>query len=217
MVSGGSGTPLVGTMVGSGILVAVAVSVGVNVGVSVGLGVIVRVGVAVGGREVGSGSVGIKLGKGTVGVNAIFPNAITTRQSRMTRTARIPDRIPNCGHVKPKRVFLDLSGDLGIQEPFTGRVLRDKVNRNYYHHYIGSKKITEFLQSVAIIPIHYPREKGQCRLSEIYRGRQTTGKRPSKAVGLAIRLIQNQPKCWKIMEKTEHPEYFFLWQVVQAV
>jgi hypothetical protein len=173
---------LVGTRVGSGILVAVAVSVGVNVGVLVGLGVIVRVGVAVGGREVGSGSVGIKLGKATVGVYVIFPNAIITRHSKTTRTTRIP----NCGHVKPKRVFLNLSGDLGIQEPFTGRVLRDKVNRNYYHHYIGSKKFTEFLQSVAIIPIHYPREKGQCRLSEIYRGRQTTGKRPSKAVGLAV-------------------------------
>jgi hypothetical protein len=66
------------------------------------------------------------------------------------------------------------------------------------------------LQSVAIIPIHYTREKGQSWLSEIYRGRQTTGKRPSWVIGLAVRFMQNRSKCWKIMEKTEHPESFFL-------
>jgi hypothetical protein len=36
---------------------------------------------------------------------------------------------------------------------------------------------------------------------EIYRGRQTTGKCLSKVIGLAIRLLQNRPKYWKIMEK----------------
>jgi hypothetical protein len=163
-------------VVGSGVfvIVAVAVSVDVTVGVSVGLGVCVRVGVAVGGMEVGSGSVGIMLGKRTGGVRAIFPNAITKRQSTITRTVRIPDRIPNCAHVKPKKGLLDLSGDLGIDEPFTGRVLHNQADRNYCHRYIGCKRIIEFSQSVPIIPIHYPHEKGQCWLPEIYQGKNAS-------------------------------------------
>jgi hypothetical protein len=198
-------------MVGSGMLVAVAeaVFVGVTVGVAVGLGVCVRLGVAVGGMEVGSGSVGIKLGKRTVGVNAIFPNAITARHSRTTRTARIP----NCGHVRLKKGLLDPSEDPGIQDPFTSRVFRNKGNRNYYHLYISCKKFTKFLQSVAIIPIHYPREKGQCWLSEIYRGRNCL----RMVVRLAARLMQNLPKCWIIMEKTKVLQYYFMGQPGQAV
>jgi len=91
-------------MVGSGILVAVAVgvavavSVGVSVGVSVRLGIWVMVGVAVGGTEVGSGRVGIKVGRGLVGDNAHPASAIKEKQIRITRTATIL----NCGTVMLK-------------------------------------------------------------------------------------------------------------------
>jgi hypothetical protein len=113
-------------MVGSGILVgvevavAVAVSVGVAVGVSVGLGVWVMAGVAVGGTEVGLGRVGIKVGSGILGENAIPANAITDKQNKTARTARIL----NCGTVRPKKAFFCFWGDIGIQEPFTGGMER---------------------------------------------------------------------------------------------
>ena len=137
MVSGGLGTPLVGVEVGSGIIVAVgvivAVKVGVTVGVAVGLGVCVMVAVGVGGMEVGLGRVGIKVGKRKVGANAIIPIAIKQRHSRTTRTARIL----NCGQVRPKKGFPGLLGDLVIQEPFTGLILRNKMSRNFHLLYSG--------------------------------------------------------------------------------
>ena len=145
------------------VAVEVAVSVGVKVGVAVGLGVDVIVGVNVGGSEVGLRRVGIDVGKGAVGANTIFPIAINKRHSKIARTARIL----NCGQVKLRKVFLGLLGGLGIQEPFAGRILRNKMSRNCYLSYSGCKKYAKSLQDVAIIPIHYRCEKGQCWLSRL--------------------------------------------------
>jgi len=141
VVSGGLATPLVGEAVGSGVIVgvAVAVSVGVAVGVAVevavGLGVGVMVDVGFGGMEVGLGRVGIKVGKDAGRANAIIPIAINNRHSNKTRTARIL----NCSQVRFKKGFFGLSGDLGIQEPSTCRILSNKVNQNCYLPYSGCR------------------------------------------------------------------------------
>jgi len=143
VVSGGLGTPLVGSRVGSGIPVAVAVAVAVEVSVAVSEGVTVGgsvgtgVGVAgrggVGGMEVGTGRVGIKVGSGMEGENVNPAIAMTVKHSRVTSAARIP----NCGQVRPRKVFFCLSGDGCIHEPFTGRVKHKKRCWNWYYRLLA--------------------------------------------------------------------------------